>query len=133
MSMIIFTLAVSLIGTSVASPSASSTESVPILKQDREVNVDGSYTYSFASGDGTKQSETGKYNNKGELEITGEYEYLAPNKKKIIETYTADKNGIVPKIIQEIPSGGVKTEISESIPPNFDDRISSAALASLSG
>ena len=54
----------SLVALAVAVPqSQSSTEPIPILRQEQEVNFDGSYKYAYETGNGIKAEEAGYLKN----------------------------------------------------------------------
>lgn len=59
---------------------------------------DGSYSYSYTSGDGTQQQAQGYLKNAGnkDLEaqvVQGSYSYISPEGIPITVTYIADENG----------------------------------------
>ncbi|XP_069674216.1 larval cuticle protein 65Ag1-like [Periplaneta americana] len=76
-------------------------EPVPIVKQDSQVNGDGSYSYSFETGDGTKAEQSGQLKNLGPNDdgevVQGSFSYVAPDGKTYSVTYTADENGFQPQ------------------------------------
>ncbi|XP_030757056.1 endocuticle structural glycoprotein SgAbd-3-like [Sitophilus oryzae] len=77
-----------------------SKEPVPILAQDSEVQPDGSFKWSFESGDGTKQEQSGvpKPAENGTIEaIQGSVSWTDPEGGQHALTYTADENGFVPQ------------------------------------
>ncbi|XP_045471858.1 endocuticle structural glycoprotein SgAbd-4-like [Harmonia axyridis] len=87
----------------VAAPQGSpSTEPIPIVKQEQEVNFDGSYKYSFETGNGIKADEQGFLKNAGkedeEIQVAqGNVEYTAPDGQVIKLTFIADENGFQPQ------------------------------------
>ncbi|KAL3283244.1 hypothetical protein HHI36_006392 [Cryptolaemus montrouzieri] len=102
MSTKLFYLAITMICVSAAPQDGPTTEPVPILKQEQEVNFDGSYKYSYETGNSIKAEEQGFLKNAGnEAEETqvaqGEYEYTAPDGTVIKVTYIADENGFQPQ------------------------------------
>ncbi|XP_069674226.1 endocuticle structural glycoprotein SgAbd-2-like [Periplaneta americana] len=71
---------------------------VPILAYNNDISHDGSYAYSFQTGDGTTAQESGYLKNAGsrDLEaqtVQGSYSYTSPEGTPITVTYTADENG----------------------------------------
>nr|ABZ04122.1 putative cuticle protein CP5 [Leptinotarsa decemlineata] len=73
-------------------------EPIPIISQDREVNIDGSYRSSYETGNGIFAQEQGVLRNAGvkdaETEnVQGGFRYTAPDGSPIQVTYTADENG----------------------------------------
>ncbi|XP_072940564.1 endocuticle structural glycoprotein SgAbd-2-like [Epargyreus clarus] len=74
-------------------------EPIPIVNQDSQVNADGSYSYSFESGNGIKVDQKGDLKKVGDidaLEVQGQFEYPSEN-GNIQLTYTADENGFQPQ------------------------------------
>lgn len=72
---------------------------VPITSYQNDVNYDGSYTYSYISGDGSQQQARGFVKNLGQKEIEaqvvqGSYSYTSPEGQPITVTYVADENGM---------------------------------------
>lgn len=64
------------------------------------MNYDGSYTYSYVSGDGSQQQARGFVKNLGQKDIeaqavTGSYSYRSPTNEVITVTYIADENGTI--------------------------------------
>ncbi|KAK9869762.1 hypothetical protein WA026_003494 [Henosepilachna vigintioctopunctata] len=124
-----------LLGSVIGAPQEGpTTEPIAILRQEQEVNFDGSYKFSFESADGTKRTENGKILDTGDLAVDGTYEYLSPNNMAVKVDYTSGPNGFIPKVtIQKIAEAPPL-----SISPKLQDqglilRISSSAIASLSG
>ncbi|XP_046979335.1 endocuticle structural glycoprotein ABD-4-like [Schistocerca americana] len=77
-------------------------EPIPILSQEQEVNFDGSYKYSFETGNGIVQEEQGFLKNAGNPEAEaqvaqGSASYTSPEGVQIRLVYTADENGFVPQ------------------------------------
>ncbi|XP_069674224.1 endocuticle structural glycoprotein SgAbd-8-like [Periplaneta americana] len=80
----------------------SSNDPIPILRQENEVNFDGSYRYSYETGNGIVAEETGFLKNPGNPETEaqvaqGSSSYTSPEGEKIQLTYVADENGFQPK------------------------------------
>lgn len=78
---------------------------VPITSYQNDVNYDGTYTYSYISGDGSQQQARGFVKNLGQKEIEaqvvqGSYSYQSPEGTPITVTYVADENGMAPKMHQ---------------------------------
>ncbi|GLG94003.1 hypothetical protein R5R35_008921 [Gryllus longicercus] len=86
-----------------APPAPAAGEPIPILRQDQEVNFDGSYRYSFETGNGIVQEEQGYLKNAGQGEgveaqvAQGSSSYTSPEGEQISLTYVADENGFQPQ------------------------------------
>ncbi|CAB3246133.1 unnamed protein product [Arctia plantaginis] len=69
---------------------------VYILKQDSDVSPDG-YQFDFQTSDGTSRQEKGTLKQLEDgnqaLEVTGSYQYVAPNGLTYAVTFTANENG----------------------------------------
>uniref|UniRef100_T1IZG5 Uncharacterized protein n=1 Tax=Strigamia maritima TaxID=126957 RepID=T1IZG5_STRMM len=62
---------------------------VPILQHDANVNEDGSYKFSYTSGDQSqRQEQSDNYQ-----AVKGSYAYISPEGEKVDIYYTADENG----------------------------------------
>ncbi|XP_027239225.2 endocuticle structural glycoprotein SgAbd-2-like [Penaeus vannamei] len=68
-------------------------EAVPILKDERVNNEDGSYTVDVETGNGIVTSEAGSPNGEGAVVKTGQYSYTAPDGSVIEVKFIADENG----------------------------------------
>ncbi|XP_047986781.1 endocuticle structural glycoprotein SgAbd-2-like [Leguminivora glycinivorella] len=71
---------------------------IPIVRQSQEVNFDGSYQYSYETGNGIAAQEQGYLKNAGvkdaEAQVAqGSYSYTSPEGIPITVTYVADENG----------------------------------------
>ena len=70
---------------------------VPITSYQNEVNYDGSYQYSYTSGDGSQQQAKGYVKNVGQKDLAqvvqGSYSYISPDGTPITVNYIADENG----------------------------------------
>nr|AER27814.1 cuticular protein RR-1 motif 43 [Antheraea yamamai] len=79
----------------------SPTEPIPILKQDSIINPDGSYQYSYATGNGISADERGALKNIGAeepaLQVEGQVQYTADDGSNIVLTYIANENGFQPQ------------------------------------
>ncbi|CRK99894.1 CLUMA_CG013197, isoform A [Clunio marinus] len=81
-----------------AAPQASdATTPIPIIRQEQEQNVDGSYKYAYETGNGIIAEEEGYLKNAGtedEAQVKqGKYSYTSPEGQLIEITYIADENG----------------------------------------
>ncbi|XP_034250884.1 endocuticle structural glycoprotein ABD-4-like, partial [Thrips palmi] len=80
---------------------ASSTTPIPILSYVNEINPDGSYHYSYETGNGIKADESGKINNAGQeneaLAVQGSYSYVGDDGQTYSVQYVADENGFQPQ------------------------------------
>ncbi|XP_069674211.1 endocuticle structural glycoprotein SgAbd-1-like [Periplaneta americana] len=74
---------------------------IPIISQETEVNGDGSFKYSYESGDGTRVQESGALKALGPKEegeaVQGSFSFVAPDGTSYSVVYTADENGFVPQ------------------------------------
>ncbi|KPI97901.1 Endocuticle structural glycoprotein SgAbd-2 [Papilio xuthus] len=76
------------------------TEPIPILRQDSQINGDGSYQYSFETGNGISADQKGDLKKVGDveaLEVQGQFQYPGEDGQNIQLTYTADENGFQPQ------------------------------------
>ncbi|CAH0727810.1 unnamed protein product, partial [Brenthis ino] len=77
------------------------TEPIPILRQDSEINPDGSFQYSFETGNGIVADANGAVRNIGAeesaLEVQGQFSYLSEKGDPIQLTYLANENGYQPQ------------------------------------
>ncbi|XP_037780125.1 larval cuticle protein LCP-17-like [Penaeus monodon] len=87
-------------------------EVVPILKDERVNNEDGSYTVDIETGNGIITSEAGSQNGEGAIIKTGQYSYTAPDGSVIEVKFVANENGfqaesdalpVAPEFPHEIP------------------------------
>ncbi|XP_057666747.1 endocuticle structural glycoprotein SgAbd-2-like [Diorhabda carinulata] len=73
---------------------------IPIVRQQQEVNVDGTYEYSFETGNGIIGEEKGFLKDIGkedEAQVAqGRSEYTSPEGIRIELNYIADENGFQP-------------------------------------
>ncbi|GJQ69753.1 hypothetical protein Trydic_g22315 [Trypoxylus dichotomus] len=91
-----------LFSVTLAAPQQSNTEPVPILRQEQEVNVDGSYKWSYETANGITAEEQGFLKNAGQPEeeaqvAQGQYQYTDPDGQLIQLSYIADENGFQPQ------------------------------------
>lgn len=71
---------------------------VPIVAYSNDISHDGSYAYSYQTGDGITAQESGYLKNPGQRDyesqaVQGSYSYTSPEGQPITVTYTADENG----------------------------------------
>lgn len=71
---------------------------MPITSYQNDVNHDGSYQFSYTSGDGSQQQARGFVKNLGQKDleaqvVQGSYSYTSPDGTPITVTYVADENG----------------------------------------
>uniref|UniRef100_A0A1B6DTM8 Uncharacterized protein n=1 Tax=Clastoptera arizonana TaxID=38151 RepID=A0A1B6DTM8_9HEMI len=71
---------------------------IPILSQTQEHNPDGSFQYSFSTGNGISTQEKGYLKNAGnpktEAQVAeGSYQYTAPDGTPVAIRYVSDENG----------------------------------------
>ncbi|GLV39286.1 Cuticular protein 49Aa [Carabus blaptoides fortunei] len=91
-----------LIACALAAPQGHSTEPIPILRQEQEVNFDGSYKWNYETGNGITAEEQGFLKNAGQPDLEaqvaqGQYSYTDPDGQVIHLTYIADENGFQPQ------------------------------------
>ncbi|KAH8271618.1 hypothetical protein KR018_011293 [Drosophila ironensis] len=76
-------------------------EPIPIIRQEQEVNFDGSYKYSYETGNGINAEEEGYLKNPGTDNAgqvaQGSFSYTSPEGIPIRITYLADENGFQPQ------------------------------------
>lgn len=92
----IFVLA--LVAFSSAQRSVGSEKDAPILKQEQEVNFDGSYVNNFETGNGIIVQEQGQLKNANNPEtaaeeVIGSFQYTAPDGTPVLIKYLANENG----------------------------------------
>lgn len=93
-----------------AAPQGSSNTPIPIVSQTSDIEPDGSFKYSYETGNGIKAQDEGslksvqvqKPDGSGTeqaqaLVRTGSFSYPAPDGTNIQLTYTADENGFHPE------------------------------------
>lgn len=100
---VLMMVAVSAVVARPQAPGGSNTSPIPIISFVNEgVNFDGSYKWSYETGNEIKAQEEGFLKNAGNPETEGQaaqgsYSYTAPDGTRIEVTYTADENGFVPQ------------------------------------
>jgi len=76
-------------------------DEIPILRNDQTVNPDGSYSYSYETGNGISGQEQGQIKNAGtdeeSLAVDGEFSYTNDDGTKTSLKYVADENGFQPQ------------------------------------
>ena len=83
-----------------AAPQGAPAEPIPIVKDDSQINGDGSYQYAYETGNGISADQKGELKKVGDvdaLEVQGEFSYPSENGDPIHLTYTADENGFHPE------------------------------------
>ncbi|KAI8428876.1 hypothetical protein MSG28_007515 [Choristoneura fumiferana] len=78
------------------------TEPIPIIRQEQVINPDGSYKWSYETGNGIAAEEQGYVKNLGVPEqeaqtAQGQFQYTAPDGQVIQLQYIADENGFQPQ------------------------------------
>ncbi len=76
---------------------------IPILKYDSKLNHDGSYQYSYETGNGIQAAEQGYVKNAGskdnEIQVAeGYFQYTGDDGIPISLKYVADENGFQPQV-----------------------------------
>ncbi|XP_045446425.1 endocuticle structural glycoprotein ABD-4-like [Melitaea cinxia] len=75
-------------------------EPIPIVRQDSQINGDGSYQYSFETGNGISADQKGDLKKVGDvdaIEVHGQFQYPSEDGQNIQLTYVADENGYQPQ------------------------------------
>ncbi|XP_071447979.1 endocuticle structural glycoprotein SgAbd-8-like [Hetaerina americana] len=77
-------------------------EPIPIVRQEADVGFDGTYKYSYETGNGIVAEEAGFLKNAGvpeqEAQVAqGTFSYTAPDGTPITLQYIADENGFQPQ------------------------------------
>ncbi|XP_075971008.1 uncharacterized protein LOC142973255 [Anticarsia gemmatalis] len=110
------------------------TEPIPIIRQEQVLNPDGSYKWSYETGNGISAEEQGYVKNQGIPEqeaqtAQGQYQYTAPDGQVIQLQYLADENGFQPQGAHLPTPPPIPPEIQTSLdylatlpPPNPDTR-----------
>ncbi|XP_047469755.1 cuticle protein CP14.6-like [Penaeus chinensis] len=102
----------------------SSEEFVPILKDDRVQEDDGTFNFDFEAANGIRVSQAGSPDGDEDAVIkAGEYSYTAPDGTPIVVKYVADENGFQPQGAH-LP---VAPEFPHPIPQFVLDQIAKAA------
>lgn len=112
-------LALALLATASAGPL--STEPVPILREDVDVGVDGTYHLAYETGNGIVAEEHGVLKNAGipdaeAEEVAGSVAYTAPDGTPIQLSYVANENGFQP-VGAHLPVAPVDDNTPPPIPP----------------
>ncbi|CAG9560437.1 unnamed protein product [Danaus chrysippus] len=93
-------IALSLLAVAFAAPQAPS-EPIPILRQNSESNPDGSFQYSFETGNGIAAEASGGLKDVGAeepaLQIQGQFQYPSEDGSSIQLSYIANENGYQPQ------------------------------------
>ncbi|XP_027208951.2 cuticle protein AMP1A-like [Penaeus vannamei] len=84
-----------------AAPQYSSSEEVeivPILRDDRVHEEDGTYSFDFETGNGIRVSQAGSPDGDEDAVIkAGEFSYTAPDGTPVVVKFVADENGYQPQ------------------------------------
>ncbi|XP_073980364.1 uncharacterized protein [Rhodnius prolixus] len=100
-----------------------STSPVPIVSYEFVPNADGSYKYSYETGDGVKKTEEGSQKAVGEppelgTVVKGSYSYKDPEGNEYTVSYVADENGFQPTGKHLPAAPPLPKEIREAIEKN---------------
>ncbi|XP_017836394.1 endocuticle structural glycoprotein SgAbd-2 [Drosophila busckii] len=97
--LLLLIVAISLVSSLNARPQSG--EPIKIIRQEQEVNFDGSYKYGYETENGINVEEEGYLKNAGTDNAgpvaQGFYSYTAPDGTPIRITYVADENGFQPQ------------------------------------
>ncbi|XP_063702528.1 endocuticle structural glycoprotein ABD-4-like [Culicoides brevitarsis] len=81
--------------------SLSNTTPIPIIRQEQDINVDGSYKYAYETGNGIIAEQEGYLKNPGTEEeaqvAQGFYQYIGDDGQVYRVEYVADENGFQPR------------------------------------
>lgn len=93
--------------------------------------------HSFETKNGISRTDKGVIgiDNNGDqiLRVSGSYSFITPDGQKITVVYKADENGYQPEIFFGNNDGKVLKSLSSDGDEYIDNRIGSAAIASLTG
>ncbi|NP_001161275.1 cuticular protein precursor [Tribolium castaneum] len=95
-------VALAVLAVAVSAQRGGSERDAPILKQEQEVNFDGSYHSSYETGNGIAAQEQGQLKNAGNPEaeaeeVQGSFQYTAPDGTPIVLQYIANEYGFQPQ------------------------------------
>ncbi|XP_028163694.1 endocuticle structural glycoprotein SgAbd-8-like [Ostrinia nubilalis] len=89
-----------LLAVAVAAPQGQ-TEPIPILRQESDISPDGSYSFSYETGNGIVAQEKGSLKDVGAeepaLQVEGQVQYPSDDGSNIQLTYVANENGYQPQ------------------------------------
>ncbi|KAM3962343.1 cuticular protein RR-1 motif 45 [Aphomia sociella] len=99
---------------------STTTEPIPIIRQEQILNPDGSYKWSYETGNGISAEEQGYVKNLGipdqEAQTAqGQYSYTAPDGQLIQLQYLADENGFQPQGAHLPTSPPIPAEIQKAL------------------
>nr|XP_027208987.1 endocuticle structural glycoprotein ABD-4-like [Penaeus vannamei] len=112
--------------TSYGAPRADSSEEVefvPILKDDRVHEEDGTFNFDFEAANGIRFSQAGSPDGDDDAVIkAGEYSYTAPDGTEVHVKYVADENGFQPQsdllpVAPEFPHRSLSSSSTRSPSP----------------
>ncbi|EEB15865.1 Endocuticle structural glycoprotein SgAbd-8, putative [Pediculus humanus corporis] len=91
-----------ILASALCAPQRNPQSEVPILRYENSVNHDGSYKWSYESGDGTQAEEQGQLKNAGNPDLEaqvaqGQVSFTSPEGVPVRLTYIADENGFQPQ------------------------------------
>ncbi|XP_049838694.1 endocuticle structural glycoprotein SgAbd-8 [Schistocerca gregaria] len=78
------------------------TSPIPIIRYSNEISPDGSYAWSYETGNGIAADESGALENPGQKDLEamraqGSFSYTAPDGSPISVRYVADRDGFHPE------------------------------------
>lgn len=94
---------------------------VPILRLDNENPGDGSYRYSYETGNGISAQEQGYQKGADAQGAQGSFSFSAPDGAQYSITYTADENGFQPQGAHLPTPPPIPEEILKAIEQNLAD------------
>ncbi|KAJ8942559.1 hypothetical protein NQ318_021961 [Aromia moschata] len=68
-----------------------------IVRQQKEVNSDGTHSYLFETGNGIYEDRQGYPKSPHTQALQGQFQYVSPEGKLIYLSYVADENGFQPQ------------------------------------
>ncbi|EFA03209.1 endocuticle structural glycoprotein ABD-4 [Tribolium castaneum] len=80
-----------------SSPQGDYNRHAPIVRQDAEVNPDGTHSYLYETGNGIYEDQQGFPKGPDNQAVQGQFQYQSPEGQIIRLVYTADENGFRPQ------------------------------------
>ena len=96
-------MVLTLVALAAAAPAPQDTAQVKILKDERSMEGDGTFSYAWEADDGTMAEATGEnkmFDENFGVVMSGSYSFQAPDGKTYEVTWTADENGFQPVVSQ---------------------------------
>ncbi|XP_034250419.1 endocuticle structural glycoprotein ABD-4-like [Thrips palmi] len=88
-----------LVAVALAAPQQPNTTPIPIIRLENDATPDGTYRFSYETGNGIQAQEQGRLNNVGTPDegnsVQGSFSYTGPDAVQYAVQYTADNEGFV--------------------------------------